>query len=89
MASCPKCGHRPMTKRKSDGRPACPHCGPMPFPGTFAIRFAETTPESPQPCQTRPARNNTEVRCPICADRAHPCERYETATLQHKDTPNE
>ena len=21
-----------MTKRKSDGRRGCPHCGPMPFP---------------------------------------------------------
>lgn len=24
-----------------------------------------------------------EVRCPICEDRAHPCERCEAAALQH------
>ena len=29
-----------------------------------------------------------EVRCPICEDRAHPCERCEAAALQHKDAPN-
>lgn len=63
MASCPKCGHRPMTKRKSDGRPACPHCGPMPFPGTFAIPserlvLSETNlnilPKEPSPCPSIP-----------------------------------
>ena len=30
-----------------------------------------------------------EVRCPICEDRAHPCERCEAIAFQHKDAPNE
>lgn len=58
MAFCPKCGHKPMTKRKSDGRRGCPHCGPIPFPGAFAVRtgrfvFSEndpnTLPKEPSP----------------------------------------
>lgn len=36
MASCPSCGHKPLTKRRSDNCRYCPHCGPMPDPQTYA-----------------------------------------------------